>query len=121
MPRLGTDAIRDYHAHVYFRTPQERTHALALRTAIEAEFAAYAPRMGRVHDQLVGPHSAPMYQVAFDCALFASLVPWLALNHQELSILVHPNTGRARDDHLLHAVWLGAPLPIRAEVLSNGS
>ena len=34
-------------------------------------------------------------------------------------MLVHPNTGRARDDHLLHALWLGTPLPIRAAVLSN--
>jgi hypothetical protein len=32
---------------------------------------------------------------------------------------IHPNTGRARDDHLDHALWLGERLPVRAEVLSN--
>lgn len=29
-----------------------------------------------------------------------------------LPILIHPNTGRERSDHLVHAVWLGEMLPI---------
>jgi len=41
------------------------------------------------------------------------------LHRGALSVLVHPNTGRALDDHLVHALWLGTPLLIRAEVLSN--
>jgi len=109
--------IRGYHAHVYFRDADERARALHVRSWIEARFPD--ARLGRVHDRLVGPHAAPMYQVAFERALFETLVPWLLLNRLGLSVLVHPDTGRARDDHLLHALWLGEPLAIRAEVLSN--
>ena len=65
----------------------------------------------------VGPHSAAMYQVAFDVAQFAALVPWLALNREDLSVLVHPDTLAPRADHLCHALWLGTPLAIRGDVL----
>ena len=117
MSPLSTNVIRDYHAHIYFRTGAERALALAIRDWLGQHFAV---RLGRVHDRPVGPHGLAMYQVAFEAPLFAALVPWLALNRQGLSVLVHPNTGRDRDDHLLHALWLGSPMPLRAEVLSNG-
>lgn len=113
---LGTRAIRSYHAHVYFGSPEEREQALELRTWLSERFPA---RLGRVHEVPVGPHSTPMYQVAFAKERFGSLVSWLMLNRRELSVLVHPNTGRARDDHLRHAIWLGKELALRAHVLSN--
>jgi len=113
---IDDDCIRGYHAHVYFRNADERARALRVRGWIDARFPV---TLGRVHDVLVGPHGSPMYQVAFERAQFASLVPWLLLNRLGLSVLVHPNTGRARDDHLLHALWLGDPIAVRAEVLSN--
>jgi aromatic ring-cleaving dioxygenase len=73
--------------------------------------------MGRWHDRPVGPHPQAMYQVAFPPELFPRLVPWLALNRAGLTVLVHPETGRARADHLQHALWLGAVLPLDAGVL----
>ncbi|MET0343824.1 MAG: DOPA 4,5-dioxygenase family protein [Polyangiales bacterium] len=112
----STRTIRSYHAHLYFRDDAERTQALAVRAWIDARFSV---QLGRVHDVTVGPHRAPMYQVAFERELFATFVPWLALNRAGLSVLVHPNTGRARDDHTAHALWLGEPLGVRDEVLSN--
>ena len=65
----------------------------------------------------VGPHPTAMYQLTFTPALFPRIVPFLALNRQGLTVLVHPETGRQRADHLAHALWLGAVLPLRAEVL----
>ena len=115
-PLVSMRTIASYHAHVYFRDDAERSRALALRVAIGERFSV---QLGRVHDVPVGPHGAPMYQVAFASEHFASLVPWLLLNRGGLSVLVHPNTGRARDDHLEHALWLGSALAVRAEVLSN--
>ena len=58
-----------------------------------------------------------MYQVAFAAELFADVLPWLMLNRAGLTVLVHPETGRPRDDHLHHAAWLGAVLPLDGSVL----
>src|SRR4051812_4736996 len=112
----GMRAITSYHAHIYFSEAAERERALRVREWISERFGV---AMGRVHDQAVGPHTVPMYQVAFDTALFEKFVPWLMLNRCGLSVLVHPNTGRARDDHLLHALWLGTPLGVRGDILPN--
>jgi DOPA 4,5-dioxygenase len=60
-----------------------------------------------------------MYQVAFAVEDFPRLVPWLMLNRGELVVLVHPNTDDEYDDHAHHAVWLGAKLPLRLEVLKK--
>ena len=109
--------IRDYHAHVYYDPATTRAAAEALRAGIDRGFVV---RLGRWHDAHVGPHTGSMYQVAFAVDQFATLVPFLMLNRGGLSVLVHPNTGAPRDDHLVHALWLGEPLAIRGEVLEVG-
>jgi len=73
--------------------------------------------LGRWHDTPVGPHTQSMYQIAFPPALLASFLPWLILNRDGLSILLHPGTGDAYADHIDHAVWLGSALPLRMNVL----
>ena len=73
--------------------------------------------LGRWHDKPVGPHTQAMYQLAFPPALLASFLPWLMLNREGLSILLHPGTGDAYADHTDHAAWLGSALPLRADVL----
>ena len=110
-------AIRDYHAHVYYDPATTRAAAQALRDQLGERFAVV---LGRWHDAPVGPHSGAMYQVAFGVEQFAGLVPFLMLNRGGLSVLVHPNTGAPRNDHLAHALWLGPPLAIEAQVLPVG-
>ena len=102
-------AITSYHAHIYFRDGAEREVAMAIRQAISERFAV---ALGRVHDRLVGPHTAPMYQVAFNVEDFARLLPWLMLNRGGLSILLHPNTRFQKEDHLTTSFWLGDRLPL---------
>jgi DOPA 4,5-dioxygenase len=102
-------AIASFHAHVYFGGESQREVALALREQIAERFTV---TLGRVHDRLVGPHARAMYQVAFDVATFGNFVPWLMLNRQGLTVLVHPNTRDARRDHLAHALWMGEVLDI---------
>jgi DOPA 4,5-dioxygenase len=106
--------ISSYHAHIYYHPATSRGTAERLREAIAERFAV---RLGRWHDVPVGPHPEPMYQVAFLPALFPTLVPWLMLNRAGLTVLVHPNTGAPRDDHLVHALWLGSVLPLKGAVL----
>ena len=108
-------AIKDYHAHVYYdRSSKER--AAQLRQWVEDRFAGQV-RMGSWHDEPVGPHVQAMYQIAFAPELFPTLVPFLMMNRMELTVLVHPQSGRPRDDHTVNAMWLGAVLPVKTEVL----
>lgn len=111
-----TAAIRDWHAHVYY-TPATRDRAAELREWIGARFPEAV--LGRWHEEKVGPHPQAMYQVLFPARLFAELVPFIALNRGDLTVLVHPNTGRERDDHTRHATWMGAVLPLDLSVLKE--
>jgi DOPA 4,5-dioxygenase len=108
--------VRAYHAHVYFE-PGSRAEAEALREALAARFEV---RLGSWHDRPVGPHPAAMYLVGFPADVFATLVPWLMLNHGGLDILIHPETGDDLADHTRHALWLGRQLPLRTEIFTGG-
>lgn len=108
--------IKHYHAHIYY-DPASRARAAILRERIAARFPDAV--VGSWHDVPVGPHSQAMYQVAFPTDMLASFLPWLILNRDDLTILVHPGTGNGYDDHTKHAIWLGAVLPVRLGVFRN--
>ncbi len=113
LPR-SPEIIRAYHAHIYYQ-PGASERAAILRERIAAAFPSAI--LGRWHDKPVGPHRQALYQVAFSRELLATLLPWLMLNRDELTILVHPETGDSYADHARHAVWYGAVLPLRLDVL----
>lgn len=112
--RIDRLEIWSYHAHIYFSDDKERAAAALLREEIAHRFSV---QLGRWHDRMVGPHTKAMYQVAFATGLFALFVPWLMQNRRGLTVLVHPNTGWPRDDHQVHALWLGEVLAINGDVL----
>jgi aromatic ring-cleaving dioxygenase len=107
--------IKHYHAHIYYDPDLTRDRAALLRERVAAAFPAAT--LGRWHDAPVGPHPQSMYQIAFPAELLASFVPWLMLNRDGLTILLHPETGNDYADHTEHAVWFGAMLPLRLDVL----
>ncbi len=106
--------ITGYHAHIYYDIVASRDRAGLVRQRIAERFPV---QVGNWHDELVGPHLRPMYQVAFGVEQFATLVPWLMLNRQGLTVLVHPNTDNPQDDHLVNPLWLGEVLPVDAKWL----
>lgn len=114
-PPSDVTAIKNYHAHVYFGDASERARAEAVRTGAGALNVPVV--LGRWHDAPIGPHPIGSYQIAFEVAGFAQLVPWLALNRRGLSILIHPNTGDALADHSDHAIWLGPQQALDFEML----
>lgn len=106
-------AINGYHAHVYYDA-DSKPEAARLREAIEAAFEV---RMGRWHDKPIGPHPTGSYQVAFEPALFADIVPWLALNRGDLTVFLHPETGDEIPDHTDHAIWFGTQWELKLDAL----
>jgi len=112
---IDTARITDYHMHVYY-DPTSRDRAALLREWVEARFPV---KMGRWHDEPVGPHARAMYQIAFTPDLFAALVPFVMMNRMGLTVLLHPESGRPRDDHTIHATWMGEVLPVKTEILKE--
>src|SRR5579862_1338063 len=100
-----TSSISSWHAHVYFDA-ERRDTAKALREAIAAHFRDRVT-LGRFHERPVGPHPQWSYQLAFAPVELAEVVGWLALNHGELDVFLHPNTGDQLRDHRDSAVWIG--------------
>jgi DOPA 4,5-dioxygenase len=116
-PPRDVQEIRDYHAHVYY-DPASKDRAALLRAWVEARFPV---RMGSWHDQPVGPHVQAMYQIAFAPELLPGLVPFLMINRMGLTILLHPQSGRPRDDHTKNAVWMGQVLPVKEDLLPESN
>jgi DOPA 4,5-dioxygenase len=101
-------AIREYHAHVFFNNGS-RERAADLRAEVEEKFPV------QVHpwrEAPIGPHLFPQFQIVFDLGQFPTIVPFLMMNRNGLTVLVHPMTGRPRDDHTANAMWMGEVLPV---------
>lgn len=109
--------IAEYHAHIYYDPAKTRAAAERLRQRVAAEFPE--AKLGRWHDALVGPHTQSMYQIAFPPGMLGAFLPWLMLNRDGLTILLHPDTGNDLLDHTAHAAWFGAVLPLRLEAFAG--
>jgi aromatic ring-cleaving dioxygenase len=111
---VDPETITHYHAHIYYDPQATRERAARLRERVAATFPAAV--LGRWHDAPVGPHPQSMYQIAFPREMLAAFVPWLMLNRDGLTVLLHPETGNDYVDHSAHAAWFGAVLPLRLEM-----
>jgi aromatic ring-cleaving dioxygenase len=119
MPQQATPqpAVTHYHAHIYYDPESSRGRAERLRQRVAEEFPQ--AKLGRWHDELVGPHPRSMFQIAFAADLLADFIPWLMLNRDDLVVLLHPETGNDLADHTTHAAWFGAVLPLRLEAFAK--
>jgi DOPA 4,5-dioxygenase len=108
---LDTSRIDEFHAHVYY-DKETRRRARRLREAISGHFEV---TIGSWHDEPVGPHPQAMYLVTFGPDQFRNLVPWLMLNRDGLTVLVHAKTDDSYRDHTDFAMWLGKALDLRLE------
>ena len=108
---VDTSRIDEFHAHVYY-DKETRRRAGRLREAISGRFEV---EIGSWHDEPVGPHPQAMYLVTFGPDQFQHLVPWLMLNRDGLSILVHAKSDDSYRDHTDFAMWLGQALDLRLE------
>ncbi len=112
---VDPNRITDFHIHVYYH-PESRDRAALLRKWVGARFPV---TMGRWRDEPVGPHVRSMYLFTFTPDLFPVVVPFVMMNRMGLTILLHPESGRPRDDHTINAAWMGEVLPVKTDVLSD--
>jgi len=105
MASLSPTLIDSWHAHLYFDAGS-RAAAWALRETAQAELAAWV-QVGRFHEQPAGPHPMGSSQLAFAAEHLSPVLGWLVLNHGNIDVFIHPNTGNALRDHREGALWLG--------------
>jgi DOPA 4,5-dioxygenase len=113
---MDPPAVAQFHAHIYYDPAKSRGRAERLRQRVAADFPQ--AKLGRWHDELVGPHPQSMFQIAFPADMLGAFVPWLMLNRDDLVVLLHPETGDDLADHTVHAAWFGAILPLRVEAFA---
>jgi DOPA 4,5-dioxygenase len=106
--------IKEYHAHVYYDVA---TRAQAERLC-QAAGEKFGVKIGRMHDNPVGPHPRGSCQLTVKIEQFAEVIPWLILNRKGLTIFAHPQTGNALRDHTEHVIWLGPSEPLKLSALS---
>ena len=98
-----TSSIEDFHAHDYY---DARTRSQALELC-EAAGKKVGVKVGRMHDNPVGPHPRGSCQLTVAKDQFATVIPWLALNRHGLTVFTHAETGDDFKDHTEHVIWLG--------------
>jgi aromatic ring-cleaving dioxygenase len=105
--------VKGYHAHVYYDAATKPV-AARLRDTIVSQFAV---RPGAFSDEPIGPHPISQFSIIFQKEEFQNVVPWLMLNREGLDVLVHPLTESSYDDHSKNALWIGAPVPMKLDIL----
>ncbi|KAI9218210.1 DOPA-like domain-containing protein, partial [Blastocladiella britannica] len=102
-----------YDVHIYWLPSSKAQYEEAM--ALKAKAQELFPQLwhGKMWDRPIGPHPYNMFEIDIHNAIdFATFVPWIALNHGNLSVLVHPQTGDDVRDHTVHAIWIGQPVPL---------
>ena len=108
-------AIENYHAHVYYSAD---TRARALKLC-EAAGKTLGIKVGRMHDNPVGPHPRGSCQLTIGLNQLAEVLPWLVLNRKGLTIFTHAQTGNAYKDHTDHVIWLGPSETLNLSALKS--
>ncbi|MGH6737832.1 MAG: DOPA 4,5-dioxygenase family protein, partial [Bradyrhizobium sp.] len=78
-------AIQNFHAHVYYGA-DTRAAALELCEAVGKTFGV---KVGRMHDNPVGPHPRGSCQLTIAKDQFSDVISWLVLNRKGLTVFTH--------------------------------
>lgn len=105
--------IKSYHAHFYF---DERT-VIEARNIYKKSKSLVNVSLGNFNEKNVGPHSKWSFMIFFPVEELVQMMPWLTINRDNLSVLVHPLTGNDLLDHTEHAVWFGNKMELNLDVL----
>ena len=104
-----------YHAHVYF---DSQTLQFASDLCIKAG-ELFDLKVGRIHQKPVGPHPKWSCQISFSSKDFEQLIPWLSDNRNDLTVLIHAQTGDNLKDHTEYAYWLGDNVQLNLSIFGG--
>ncbi len=97
----------NYHAHIYWKTSEEKNIALSLRIYLEEQGCS----LGKIWDLPKGPHPLPMFQVKYNSGNQKKVEEYL--KKTGLTILLHEDIGEDHvRDHTEGARWIGQPLSL---------
>ncbi len=105
--------ITYYHAHFYY----EKESFMMAEKIYEKSSKLEEVFRGNFHKQKVGPHTLWSFQLGFTPTQLNKIIPWLILNRESLSVLIHPMTGNDLRDHTDYAMWLGEAVTLDLSVL----
>ncbi len=114
-PQRPVNSHNAYHAHIYF---EQETLSFATRLCEKAG-EHFNLKIGRIHQQAVGPHPKWSCQISFGKKHFNEFIPWLDANRESLTIFIHPLSGNNLKDHTLYAYWLGNSVVLNTSVFED--
>ena len=129
--------IREWHMHTYFNQHNDASVASALRLQEKLIAAVASGELVVVCDGItdalvpglnssevppinmepIGPHPAGSFETWVPAEHVAAALSLFMLHREELSILLHPLTAHAIEDHTGRSMWLGEAWPIDRTVL----
>ncbi|CAF1208791.1 unnamed protein product [Adineta steineri] len=133
--KFDTDVIYySYHIHVYFlqKNTLQRNEALLLRKRFLSEFNVticpnhcdtWCPQICHwdFNRSPTGPHPIGSWGVYIPLEQFTRTVSFISMYHGNLSVLIHPNSGHPKIDHLLNAFWIKSIVSLRKNQLSDNA
>ncbi|CAF1110025.1 unnamed protein product [Rotaria sordida] len=134
-PKLNDNVTYySYHIHVYFlRTSfKERNEAIQLRNRFLNKFnvsscndhcETWCPRICHwtLNMSPVGPHPIGSWGVYIPLEQFTQTISFISMYHGSLTVLIHPNSGRPKIDHLVNGLWIKSILPLNQKQLSDNA
>ena len=133
----NTPTIISYHTHILYMltNPQEIEASMKLRERTIEHFKDYlgVDCEGRYDDGRLcmiidhpfnitlrnGPFPVGEWSIFVPLPYFSLVIPWLAQNRGQFSLLVHPNTGCEYEDHSIWAFWIGNPWPLDMSIFEK--
>lgn len=104
--------IENYHAHLYY-TADQLTKAKELGHYVATKFDL---QLGRFHERPVGPHPSWSCQLTIEPEKFGEVVQYLLVEHGDIDVFIHANTGRDLEDHTRHVMWIGKSYELKTSM-----
>ncbi|CAH6718549.1 hypothetical protein CLIB1444_01S09208 [[Candida] jaroonii] len=124
-----TFPVKYYDFHIYYYAHNQSS--LAESNALQQRFLNDFSNEGEdgsvivkklPNEKVIGPHPTQFWEVdVLRPEVFIKVISWFQLNHGNLSVLIHPQTGDDILDHTGRAMWLGDKLPLLLDVFDDST